>query len=176
MPEGDLLIVAGDFTDTASYVELTDFSTFLSNEKHKFKKIIVIAGNHEITFDEEFYKKYGKRYYHNPPLDPNKAKDIFLTNKDIIYLEDSSFTFEGFKIWGTPWIPPIGRWAFSLKNPMFAEEIFNKIPEDVDILVSHTPPFGVLDEVCYNGYEVDQKTGERVIITEVESSGSKELL
>ena len=49
-------------TDTASYKELTDFSNFLSLQKSKFKKIIVVAGNHEITFDEEFYNKYGERY------------------------------------------------------------------------------------------------------------------
>lgn len=175
LPSADLLIVAGDLTDTGSYKELEDFSSFLSAQKPKFERIIVVAGNHELTFDEQFYLKHGERYYHKPALDPRKAKDILLSNADITYLEDSGCEFRGVKIWGTPWIPPIGRWAFSLPSPAFAEQTFAKIPPDTDILVSHAPPFGVLDEVTYYGYECDQQTGERVQVKEVESSGSREL-
>jgi Icc-related predicted phosphoesterase len=175
LPEADLLIVAGDMTDTASYKELNDFSSFLTSQKDKFRKIIVVAGNHEITFDEKFYEKFGERYYHKPLLDCHKAKDILLSNPNITYLEDSGCEFEGIKIWGTPWIPPIGRWAFSLPSPEFAKEKFDLIPENIDILISHAPPFGILDEVSYKGYECDPETGERVIVIDREKSGSKEL-
>jgi Icc-related predicted phosphoesterase len=174
LPEGDLLLVAGDMTDTASYKELSAFSSFLTNQKDKFRKIIIVPGNHEITFDEKFYLKSGERY-HKPLLDNKKAKELLLSNPNITYLEDSGCEFEGVKIWGTPWIPPIGKWAFSLPNSKFAKEIFGKIPEDTDILISHAPPFGVLDEVSHKGYEVDQKTGKRVVIIDRESMGSKEL-
>ena len=53
LPDGDVLIHAGDFTMVCEPKELQNFQNFLM--KTPFKSKIVIAGNHDIMFDEDFY-------------------------------------------------------------------------------------------------------------------------
>lgn len=177
LPKADLLVVAGDFTDTGSYKELENFFDFLFKNKHKFEKIVVVPGNHELTLDKEFYLKYGERYYHKEnPLDPDIAKSIVERQEHFEFVCDSEFEFKGLKFWGTPWIPAIGRWAYTIPNKEFAEKKFSEIPEDTDVLISHAPPHGVLDQITSIGRERDSETGEIKVIYETESTGSKELL
>jgi 3',5'-cyclic AMP phosphodiesterase CpdA len=145
LPSADLLLVAGDMTNMGTYKELEDFSKFLSSQKPKFDAIIVIAGNHEITMDTPFFNDIGKDYFPDNSFESAKARAFLTENPDIIYLEDSGTEYKGIRIWGTPWIPPFGQWAFSLPNKEFAKKIFEKIPLDTDILISHSPPFGILD-------------------------------
>lgn len=59
----------------------------------------MIAGNHELTFDPAKSKKH---------LEMKKL----LTN--CIYLEDTGVTLYGLNIWGTPWQPTFGGWAFNI--------------------------------------------------------------
>ena len=42
-------------------------------------------------------------------------------------------------------------------------------------MITHSPPFGILDQVTSFGYEIDSKTGERIKLKEVESTGITEL-
>lgn len=108
-------------------------------DRHK----IVIAGNHEITFDLRDEKQLTQRFFGNKELPEGgfaTIKNILTTCPDIIYLEDNSVTIQGVKIWGSPHQPPFHDWAF---NRVEAEriEIFSKIPEDVDVLLTHGPPY-----------------------------------
>ena len=59
----DCLIHAGDFTGTCTDNQVKEFDNFLKTVTvpHKF----VIAGNHDITFDEEYYKRAGKRFHYS---------------------------------------------------------------------------------------------------------------
>jgi len=57
---------------------------------------------------------------------------------------DSSFTIMGLKFYGSPWQPRFCDWAFNLDPPAL-EKAWSKIPADTDILVTHGPPYGVLD-------------------------------
>ena len=52
IPNGDVLIHAGDFTNLGSLEEIKEFSDFLKTLDDKFKYKVVIAGNHELTFDK----------------------------------------------------------------------------------------------------------------------------
>uniref|UniRef100_A0A9L0RG31 Metallophosphoesterase domain containing 2 n=1 Tax=Equus caballus TaxID=9796 RepID=A0A9L0RG31_HORSE len=68
---------------------------------------IVIAGNHELTFDKEFMADLVKQdYYRFPSVSKLKPEDFdnvqsLLTNS--IYLQDSEVTVKGFRIYGAPW-------------------------------------------------------------------------
>ena len=62
-----------------------------------------------------------------------------------IYLEHQEVIIEGYKIFGTPFIPPVGNWAFMLNTKEERIEKFREIPEDVEILISHSPPKNILD-------------------------------
>lgn len=127
IPHGDLLIFAGDYTydqnDEAG--QLSKFNEWLGKFKHKHK--IVIAGNHDWLFEKD--------HYHAVSL---------LTNA--IYLNDSLATVENLKIWGSPITPYFNGWAFNRHPGPEIQRHWDLIPDDIDILVTHGPPAGILDK------------------------------
>lgn len=70
----------------------------------------------------------------------------YLTN--CTYLEDEAIEILGLKIYGTPWQPEFCKWAFNLPRGAECLEKWNKIPENLDILITHTPPLGHGDLCC----------------------------
>lgn len=64
------------------------------------------------------------------------------------YLQDEFIELYGLKIYGTPWQPEFCKWAFNVPRGLECLEKWNKIPENVDILVTHTPPIGHGDLCC----------------------------
>lgn len=94
LPEGDILLHAGDFTNVGRASEVEQFNSFLEGEKHKFKHIVVISGNHELTFD-------GSRHGSKLTLEDIDFIRSKLTN--CTYIEDESLQLMGFNIFGSPW-------------------------------------------------------------------------
>ena len=113
LPDGDILLHAGDFTTKGRLSEIREFNNFLRTVKHKYKQIVVIAGNHELTLDEEFYRLYKNNrllrlkvfgileFYQNSEVDVKQMKKELL--KNCIYLEDEEVNVLGFRIYGSPW-------------------------------------------------------------------------
>lgn len=62
VPPGDVFVHAGDFTDTGERDEVLAFNAFLGRLPHKYK--LVVAGNHEATFDRDFYPRNWHHYGH----------------------------------------------------------------------------------------------------------------
>lgn len=136
---GDLLIVAGDLTGFDSEYEHINYIKW--QNKQKYRKIIFIAGNHD-----------GHIQKHN---------DLYLQryNKDkkATYLCDTGIQFEGYKIWGSPWTPTFYDWHFMKDRGEEIKKKWDLIPQDTDILITHGPPFGVLDQVTYSSKAEDGK-------------------
>lgn len=133
---GDLLIMCGDLTanDTVS-----EFSTFYDwIDKNKYSKKIVVAGNH----DNYFFKCYSL----------GKPKIIPFNISNTEYLCDSGIEFKGLKIWGSPWsltfpgMNPLCK-AFTVDTEEELAEKWDLIPLDTDILITHTPPYGIQDAI-----------------------------
>lgn len=125
LPGGDLLLICGDLTarnEVDQYEQLNDWLLTLP-----YRCIVVIGGNHD-GLVEKGIVTIGK--------DPNK----------IFYLCDSSIEFEGFKIWGSPYTPTFLRWYFMRNRGYDIKKHWDLIPSDIDILVTHGPPLGILDE------------------------------
>lgn len=61
-------------------------------------------------------------------------------------LRDESAVVKGLKFYGTPWCLPVGRWAWQVPEDIL-KYIYSLVPDDVDIFVSHTPPYGICDLV-----------------------------
>lgn len=125
-PPADLLIVAGDMTMVGDNAQLDWFEKWLSVQPQKYK--IWIAGNHELGLEQDF-----------------EAAVRIAERTGSIYLNDSGVEIEGVKIWGSPITPKFFDWAF-MRDP--GEEILRHwklIPENLDILITHGPPFGFLD-------------------------------
>lgn len=133
---GDLLIIAGDLTARDTNKEYEGFFTWLSLQD-QYRKKIVISGNHD----------NGMIGIQNSKV-PN---GIYSGFECCEYLCDSGIEFEGLKIWGSPW----SLWFKGINPKCTAftgneEDLMKKysiIPNDIDILITHTPPYGVLDGI-----------------------------
>ena len=123
VPDGDILVHGGDCTKHGSLEDVEDFNHWLGTLPHKHK--VVIAGNHDFCFQH----------------DPAEAR-ARLTNAT--YLEDSGCEIGGLTFHGSPWTPVFWDWAFMLSEEELAAK-WALIPKGVDVLVTHGPPFGVLD-------------------------------
>lgn len=139
---GDLLIVAGDLTISDTSGEMSEFDSWLTHQS--YKKKIVIAGNHDGILVTKPAKSY-RIEFRNRLSKPIKSYEKFE------YLCDSGTEFEGLKIWGSPWtkrFPGMNPhcMAFTCETDADIGLKFESIPNDVDILITHTPALGVLDE------------------------------
>lgn len=126
---GDVLIHCGDFTNKGSLEDTENFADFMSVQDFKYK--VVIAGNHDFCFED----------------DRKEAAEQYLADKDIIYLNDTGVTIEGLKFWGSPVQPEFFNWAFNRERGEDICKHWDLIPDDTDILLTHGPAFGILDNV-----------------------------
>ena len=122
----DMVIHCGDFSHSQKTFDA--FLTWFSNLDVKYR--LLIAGNHD-----EIVNSMGK----------DEMQQI-CGILDIIYLEDSSITLEGIKFHGSPMSNEYGPWPF-MKNDLELDYHWQKIPDDVDVLITHGPRYDVGDEV-----------------------------
>ncbi|KAF2816628.1 Metallo-dependent phosphatase [Mytilinidion resinicola] len=133
VPEGDLLIHAGDLTNTGTLKELQAQIIWFSALPHRHK--IVVAGNHD-TF-----------------LDPSSRPTLALEDREgkidwqgVMYLQCTSTTLafpdqgRQLKVYGSPLVPLCGGSSFAFQYPRHLDSWTAEIPTDIDILVTHTPP------------------------------------
>jgi Icc-related predicted phosphoesterase len=125
IPTCDILIHCGD-AEINGILPLHDFNDWLGIIPAKHK--IVVGGNHDGYL--EFLRK-------------DECKRL-LTN--CTYLENEFLYLEGFKIWGSPFSPMFNACSF-MRYDNDLKEIWATIPLETEILITHCPPFGVLDQV-----------------------------
>jgi Icc-related predicted phosphoesterase len=122
VPDGDLLIHAGDFSFFSQRPSmLRDFDRWLGSLPHRYK--VLVPGNHDYFLEEE----------------RNRGA---IMNAEL--LVGSGVEIAGLKIWGSP-VTPLYGGAFSLSSADERKRHWAKIPENLDILVTHGPPKGILD-------------------------------
>lgn len=136
VPDGDILIHAGDFSLQGKVQENTAFFKWFSELPHPHK--IFISGNHDWM---------GER-------NPFAFKVLREEYPNITYLEDSGVEVMGLKIYGSPWQPEFCGWAYNLRRGQALKEKWAMIPEDTDILVTHGPPHKILDYVSWDKLHV----------------------
>lgn len=127
LPGGPILIHAGDVTGRGTIREINDFLTWFADLPYMHK--IFIAGNHDFGFEAVRH---------------NTDEGIKIPD-NVIYLQDDFVIVEGIKVYGAPWQPRFFNWAFNLDRGEPLAEKWKMIPDDTDILVTHGPPFGILD-------------------------------
>jgi predicted phosphodiesterase len=128
VPDGDVLLHAGDFTSRGTEREVAAFGAFLARLPHRHK--VVVAGNHDFLFERS----------------PERARELL---GDVLYLEDALAEVGGITVYGSPWQPWFHDWAFNLpRGPALAAK-WAAVPERLDVLVTHTPPHGLLDRTAH---------------------------
>ncbi len=170
LPGGDLLIHSGDISSLGRKSEVESFIKWfngIDNYNHK----IFIAGNHDMSFDSEILMQTKIDYFdgkrsvwetegntHFPSVGKPQWLDILLNselNSNVFYLEDSDVTIDGLKIWGSPITPSFGYgWAFNKDRGYDINEVWNKIPTDSNIVITHGPIFGYCDRTDRGGLNV----------------------
>jgi len=143
IPDGDVLIHAGDFTEYGDVSEVIRFNAQIGNLPHKVK--IVIAGNHELGF-EDGEEMTDLQLAGLSMLGINKAYDLL---RNCIYLCDREIEVYGLKIFGSPWHPMPGYSFYRARGQPLLQK-WNQIPSKLDVLITHTPPLGHGDYNAWN--------------------------
>jgi len=164
MKGGDLLIVAGDLTANDRTYQYLEFREWIKSQD--YKKKIVVFGNHDMaSYDGSFY--FNSEWF---------GAD---------FLTDEGIEFDGMKIWGSPWTL-----TFKGINPQCTaftgtewdlSKKFELIPPDIDILITHGPPLGILDKTAKGDHvgsdslrwTIDMKMPELVIFGHIHECGGQ---
>lgn len=126
VPEADVIIHSGDATSRGYLHEIENFARWFGSLPHKHK--IFVAGNHDIGFEAR----------------PEESQAA-IRARGITYLQDREITIDGVKFYGSPWQPRFYDWAFNLDRGEPLRQVWSKIPDDVDVLITHGPPIHLLD-------------------------------
>lgn len=129
IPGGDVLVHAGDLTALGSLEETAGFMSWFAAQPHPHK--VLIAGNHDFAFERA----------------PEAAEAMVPCG--VTYLRDSGCVIDGVRFWGSPWQPWFHDWAFNLERGEALARKWALIPDDVQVLVTHGPPSGILDTVVF---------------------------
>lgn len=133
---GDLIIHAGDATSMGKSHEIENFLKWYGQRDYETK--VLIAGNHDWGFE----------------TDPDRFSDM-ASLYGVTLLNDSGTEYRGIKIWGSPVQPEFHGWAFNRARTKeevvttghsFIGPHWQAIPDDVDIIVTHGPAYGILDQ------------------------------
>ena len=143
----DVIVHCGDFSHSEEQVK--KFCNWFS--KLDFKHKILIAGNHD-----EYVERIGYEQFFD-----------YCKDKGIIYLEDTSITIDDVKFHGSPWSVTYGDWAFMMEDEHLKYK-WDLIPTDVQVLITHTPPYKIGDSV--EGYQdiFDTNVGSKTLRDKLE--------
>jgi predicted phosphohydrolase len=118
---GTVLIHAGDVTEYGSEEEVVDFLFWFSRQPFAYK--IFIGGNHDLFLETST---------------PAQRKKLIPSN--VIYLQNSGIEIDGLMFWGSPVTPYFLGMAFNAREGKERRKVWNKIPHNTDILITHGPP------------------------------------
>ena len=132
---GYMIIHSGDISNYGTLNQINDFLNWYTKLPYTHK--IFIAGNHDFGFES---------------IRHNNEPGIVIPD-NVIYLQDSSVIIDDIKIYGSPWQPRFHNWAFNVDRGDAIAEKWKLIPKDADIVITHGPVYGILDDVP-NGMRV----------------------
>lgn len=170
-PKADVLLHCGDLTQVGGVASFKKALRMLGSIEAELK--LVIAGNHDLELDEKYWE--GQCADEEIAEDPDDHVAAIQTmtgslanDAGITFLSEGTHTFAldsgaRFTIYVSPYTPAFGDWAFAYghnedrfsapdqsvddANAYVAE---NPIPDEVDIVITHGPPKGILDR-CPEG-------------------------
>lgn len=145
---GDFLIHCGDFTVFGEPHEIESFLTWFTSFPHRHK--ILIAGNHEAGLCPRQFNQaieLNNQVFMERHIRALEIMESF--NDKVHYLENSGVELDGIKFWGSPVCGGdrmvMRRWGFFYPMREQRRKKWALIPSDTNVLITHTPPFGILD-------------------------------
>ncbi|KAJ3536926.1 hypothetical protein NMY22_g5814 [Coprinellus aureogranulatus] len=160
VPAGDVLLHAGDLSSWGYPAQVQQVFDWLMDLPHPVK--IVIAGNHDLCLDTNLHGVFENEVFEVIRAMRNSdhlqaelriirqfVRSEQVKERGVYYLEHEGLEFstrgERWKVYGSPAAPRYASGAFQYEDESTAQAIYDNIPSDTEILLTHTPPFGVLD-------------------------------
>lgn len=143
VPPGDVLIHAGDFSRGRGhgFDECVELNSWFEDQPHAVK--ILVPGNHDFIFE-------------GPLADQARG---YLNACNVLI--DEEITVGGNRFWGSPWTPWFHDWAFNY--PLTDDKVhWDKIPNGIDVVITHGPPLGIGDLTASNVYAGSKGLAERL--------------
>lgn len=134
----DLLLFAGDL-QLNNFDDGSGFIDWLNTLPYKEK--VFIFGNHDGNYD--YTKDYATKF------------------KNIHCLNNENINISGIKIFGSPYSVKFFDWWFMESDRQLAK-IYSKIPENTNILLTHTPPFGIMDKTINGDFAGSESLLKRI--------------
>lgn len=165
--DGNILIHAGDLTNVGKRDEVYSVISWFHRLLDNFDDIVFIAGNHDRSFDACFKELNSGNFYRRYESDEEANKDrskkpdwlldvLESMDKRIHYLENNSKKIQGLLFHGSPTTPDFykAHWAFNASRGDEISNYWSVIPQNVDVLVTHGPAYGILDNLVGSGERV----------------------
>jgi 3',5'-cyclic AMP phosphodiesterase CpdA len=120
-PACDVLIRAGDLMQRGTMQEFIQMMTWL--RRLPAKRILYVPGNHDIIVAKE----------------PTLCRQLMPKNATLLL--DETVEIDGVRFHGSPWVLPMENWAFMKEDPEIREIYKRRMPEDIDVLITHGPAY-----------------------------------
>ncbi|KAJ5490511.1 hypothetical protein N7453_011336 [Penicillium expansum] len=136
IPPGDILIHAGDLAAEGSFADLQDTLEWLKAQPHHIK--IAVAGRGDKYLDK--MKRGSRRWRNGHRQRANWGDIIYLEHQHVIVTTQNG---RQLRVCGSPYSPktiPLAGFQYHRSDNYWAE-----IPANLDILITHTPPYTHLD-------------------------------
>ena len=127
LPPADVLIHAGDFCNSGNLLDFISFSKHIKNLN--YEHILLCPGNHDRCVETDFL-----------------LCKSFLSN-NVHLLINGSITLNGLHFHCCAYQPFFNNWAFNVADSNERSKLFEKIPENTNVLITHCPPAGILDKL-----------------------------
>jgi Icc-related predicted phosphoesterase len=122
--------------------EVAAFAEWFTSLPHRHK--IIVPGNHDMVMDKPYYESYWNDWSH-VKQSTDEAFALF-EDKGVHVLVDKSVTIEGIHVYGSPRVENYASWQTAFNStPDTIAPYWKKIPTEVDVLLTHSPPLGILD-------------------------------
>lgn len=172
LPKADVLLHAGDLTMNGAVDQHQRALDLIRGVDAELK--IVVPGNHDLTLDREYYAKHGQLHGPRPAYSEgtlDEIQDLYTgeaaREAGIVYMVEGSRTFTlgngaTFTVYASAYQPEFWNWAFGYPRDHDRFNQFesasddsvraetnaaNPVPDEgIDIMVTHGPPLGILDQ------------------------------
>lgn len=140
----DILLIAGDISPLDIQKDYIQMTKWFFNDFYKWimklpcTEVFLVPGNHDFWF-EKFIKDSTMNLWDKLAILINGYRLFYDSENDKLY-----------KIFGTPYCKNFGNWSFMPGNDKLSE-LYDKIPEDIDILICHDSP--AIGEVGFIHYD-----------------------
>lgn len=130
IPSCDLLISAGDYSYRGKPQVVVAYHKWLDQQNAGY--IISVQGNHELWVEKNY------------PLAKDTVRSI---SPSMRFVEEGLGTDGALKIWCSAYTPRFHDWAYNVDRGAAIKAHWDRIPDDTEILITHGPPLGIMDQI-----------------------------